>query len=55
MEKGVPHLNIACEWANCTLFYSTQARLETDSLYIYITQTQWEELNTSLFWGTVDL
>ncbi|KAK7814067.1 hypothetical protein U0070_020926 [Myodes glareolus] len=33
---------------------STQARIETGSIYIYITLTQCEELNTNLFWGTVD-
>lgn len=54
MERGVPHLNPACEWANCALSYSTQARIETGSLYIYTTLTQCEELNTNLFWGTVD-
>lgn len=54
MERGVPHLNTACEWANCGLSYSTQARIKTGSLYIYITQTQCEELNTNLFWGTAD-
>ncbi|TKC37809.1 hypothetical protein EI555_007389 [Monodon monoceros] len=59
-KKAVRRLHIACEHAKCTLFSSTQATIEIDSLYeginfyTSITCARFEELNADLFRGTLD-
>ncbi|KAM7321620.1 hypothetical protein ACRRTK_019712 [Alexandromys fortis] len=59
-KRAVRRLRTACERAKRTLSSSTQASIETDSLYegidfyTSITRARFEELNAALFQGTLD-